>query len=282
MNNIEYSDDGLFLDKVGMWAIRKHKLISKYAYMFSTSMKNKWQHRVYIDLFASSGLAKIKGTKKIVPTSPLLSIDIKDKFDKYIFCDIEEEKIFALHKRIEKYFPEINVSYIIGDINENVEAVLYGIPKHSRQNKVLSFCVVDPFKIKNIRFSTIEELSTKFIDFLILIPTYMDINRNMKTYLNPDNHHVDNFLGYDSWRNDWIQNQGKYRDFVDFILKKLNERMVNLNFLPLKRREYVLIKHPKKNIPLYHLAFYSRNNLGKKFWREAIKYSDDQRSLFDL
>jgi hypothetical protein len=35
-----------------------------------------------------------------------------------------------------------------------------------------------------------------------------------------------------------------------------------------------------KNVPLYHLAFFSRHDLGMKLWREAVKSSDPQRNLF--
>ena len=69
-------DDGLFVDRIGTWAERKHALIRQYAEMFASSMKTKWDCRVYIDLFCSSGLARIKGTNKVVKTSPLLALDI--------------------------------------------------------------------------------------------------------------------------------------------------------------------------------------------------------------
>ncbi|HEX3558264.1 MAG TPA: hypothetical protein VHU19_03620 [Pyrinomonadaceae bacterium] len=40
------------------------------------------------------------------------------------------------------------------------------------------------------------------------------------------------------------------------------------------------VRLPEKNVLLYRLAFFSRSDLGKKFWEQARKYSDDQRSLF--
>ncbi len=41
----------------------------------------------------------------------------------------------------------------------------------------------------------------------------------------------------------------------------------------------VHVRSIEKNLPLYHLAFFSRNELGRKFWKEARKYSDDQLDL---
>ena len=75
-------DDGLFIDSAGSWAERKYDLLDQYANMFATSMKNRWDNRIYIDLFSSSGYAGIKGTDNIVMTSPLIAADVQNKFDK--------------------------------------------------------------------------------------------------------------------------------------------------------------------------------------------------------
>ena len=41
-----------------------------------------------------------------------------------------------------------------------------------------------------------------------------------------------------------------------------------------------LVRSTDKNLPLYHLAFFSRHPLGQKLWREAVKSSNPQRDLF--
>jgi hypothetical protein len=41
-----------------------------------------------------------------------------------------------------------------------------------------------------------------------------------------------------------------------------------------------LMRSTEKNLPLYHLAFFSRSELAMKLWREARKSSDAQRKLF--
>jgi len=43
--------------------------------------------------------------------------------------------------------------------------------------------------------------------------------------------------------------------------------------------ETVLIRSTDKNLPLYRLAFFSRDKLGQKFWKEALKYSTNQLTL---
>jgi hypothetical protein len=48
-------DDGLFCQEVGPWAETKHNLVSYYGRLFSTGMKDKWDRRIYIELYAGAG-----------------------------------------------------------------------------------------------------------------------------------------------------------------------------------------------------------------------------------
>ena len=86
-------DDGLLTPPVGDWAEHKYRLVTNYAQMFATSMKGKWDSRVYIDLFSGAGRSKLEGTESIVAASPTLALGTRDKFDKYIFCEQDEEKL---------------------------------------------------------------------------------------------------------------------------------------------------------------------------------------------
>ena len=36
-----------------------------------------------------------------------------------------------------------------------------------------------------------------------------------------------------------------------------------------------------QNLPLYHLAFFSKHPRGYQFWKEACTYGTDQLTLFD-
>ncbi len=80
-------DDGLLLPDANPWAVEKYRLLFNYANTFATSMKKKWDQRVYIDLFAAAGMARIKETDKIVLSSSLLALNVNDPFDRYVFCE---------------------------------------------------------------------------------------------------------------------------------------------------------------------------------------------------
>ncbi len=121
-------DDGLPTPEVGSWVEGKYRLVSSYDSLFSRGMKNKWDCRVYIDLFAGAGRSRIKGTNRILPGSPLLALSVQDKFDKYIFCEMSDSKLEVLKQRVVREYPEIDVSYIEGDCNVKVDKIIEAIP----------------------------------------------------------------------------------------------------------------------------------------------------------
>ena len=269
-------DDELIPPHVGLWAEKKYRLIHNYSRIFSTSMKKKWDARVYIDLFAGAGISVIQGTSRKVLTSPMLSLDIRDKFDKYIFCELDKVKLDALQHRVEKrYSNTVDVQYIHGDANLITEKILESIPTFRKGFKVISFCFLDPLKAKNLSFSTIEALSITYVDFLILVPIYMDMNRTK----NIDNKIIEKFVGSPDWRDQWKAAKEKNIAFDIFFTEYYQKRMESLGYCHGGYSE--IVRSTNKNLPLYRLGFFSRHPLGQKFWEEAKKYSTDQTNLFD-
>lgn len=272
-------DDSLITPEVGLWAEYKYRLVWNYAKMFATSMKAKWGARAYIDLYAGAGRSRLENTKTIVPASPLLAMNILNKFDKYIFCENDKEKMQALKARVKRDHPGSNVSFIETDVNKKIDEVISNIPKHHKGFKVLTFCFVDPFKVKNFNFQTIRKLAEKYIDFLILIPSGMDANRNISYYIDESNTAVEDFTGASQWRDDWCLEGAKWENFGFFFADLFGRQMRTLTYFYEGLSDMVHIRSTEKNLPLYHLAFFSRNELGRKFWQEARKYSNDQLDL---
>lgn len=71
---VHVSDDEHFCPEVGRWAEDKHGLVSFYAKLFSTGMKDKWHERVYIELYAGAGHSRIRGTSTTIAGSPLQAL----------------------------------------------------------------------------------------------------------------------------------------------------------------------------------------------------------------
>jgi len=273
--DISWEPDGLFALPVGPWAEDKYRLLSAYMQMFATGMRDKWNKRVFIDLYSGPGSAIVRDSGKWLKGSPLLALSSKNPFDKYIFCDEDESSITALEKRIEKHFSGNDVTLVRGDCHNKIQDVMSAIPSHSRNQTVLSFCFVDPFSL-NLQFDTIRQLASKFVDFLILLALDMDGRRNVKHYIKETNIKVDRFLGLNDWRKRWCEFSQVDNNFQRFLADEFEKQMISLGYHKHKKANTRHITTSDKNLPLYHLAFFSRNSLGYSYWDECLKYSSNQ------
>lgn len=273
-------DDGLITPDVGDWAEEKYRLVSTYAGLFASAMKGKWDARVYIDLFAGAGRSRIENTKRILPASPLLALSISFPFDKYIFCEKEDGNRNALVDRVKRDYSAADVSFI-EDANMKVDSVIGLIPKHNNNFRVLSFCFADPYNMKNLKYQTIKALAEKYIDFLILLPVWMDANRNLKYYIEPANTVIEDFTGVKNWRADWEKVGASGQEFGAFVADLFGKQMESLNYKYSGLSDMILVRSTDKNLPLYYLAFFSRHPRGTAFWQEAKKYRTDQLGLFE-
>jgi three-Cys-motif partner protein len=274
-------DDGLPNMHARQWARKKYQLVQYYSRLFVNSMRNKWDYLIYVDLFAGTGRARIGSTGIIVPASPLLAIDIPNQFDRYIFCEIERKRIEALRKRVRRDFPSVDARYVCGDANEEVSSILAEMPAPSRNCTVLCFCFVDPYRLANLRFETIRALSTRYVDFLVLIPAYMDAQRNLQNYLKPSSDRVEAFLGLPDWRDRWKKATNAGRKFGEFVVDQFGSQMGKLDYHYGGLGDTELVRGTSKNIPLYRLAFFSRHSLGAKFAEQARKRTRRQLRMFE-
>jgi three-Cys-motif partner protein len=275
----QLNDDGLELPEVGQWAETKYGLIATYSEMFSTAMKGKWETRVYIDLFAAAGRARIKGTSRIVSTSSMLALQVKHPFDRYVLCELKPKLLSALETRARRDAPGCDLRCVLGDCNVNVHQILKQIPTGSRGHGVLSFCVADPSNLASLRFTTIRALTARYVDFLVLIPSAMEARRFSQAYFDPDNTVISDFLGDPRWRQRWAQvaaGPGPH-DFGAFVIDRFGCAMRELGYRYPGPSDTVPVKD--KHLLLYHLAFFSRHPRGTDFWRKAKRHSIDQLGL---
>lgn len=275
-----YEDDGMPLPEVGQQSSKKHEKIGTYCKIFSTSMKRSWNTRLYLDLFSGGGKCKIRDTDLVIPGSPLIALNVDDPFDQYIFCEKNEDYISALEQRQKQYFPDRKCDFVCGDINNCLEEIFEKIPNFSQSNKGLTFCFIDPFKVEDLCFDTINAIQAQiFVDFLVLIPAFMEINRNLQLYLRDEDHSIDNYLGSNLWRKKWHESQGKGISFGNFITLEFCNQMKELGFHFENLSDLWLIRG-ERNLALYYLAFFSKHKLGIKLWRETISCTEEQLTLW--
>ena len=109
------------------------------------------------------------------------------------------------------------------------------------------------------------------MDFLVLIPSSMDANRNEQNYIQPRNKTLENFLGSPNWRSCWDKEKVFGKSFEHFVVEEFGHSMHKLGYIDPGLQEALLIRSDEKNLPLYRLALYSKHKLGAKFWKETKK-----------
>ena len=277
-DTVVVSDDNLPCSEVGPWAEMKHNLVSYYARQFSSGMKKKWDKRLYIELYAGAGYARIRDTSRMIMGSPLRALLLPDPFDRYIFCEEDPDSIRALELRAKTIAPGADVVCIPGDCNERVSEILRAIPVGSKESKVLSLCFVDPCDI-GIKFRTIRSLSNRYIDFLVLLALYMDANRAHHHYVKPKSTKVAELLDSPTWRNQWIKAQSDGVPFPRFLAEAFSQSMETLGYIgqPIYKMKEIIFA--EKNWPLYRLALFSRSPFAYELWDDVLKYSTNQLFL---
>lgn len=272
---LQVEEDGLPCPDVGAWTETKHSFASLYAKLFSSGMKDKWGKRIYVELYAGAGYSRVRGTPRVIAGSPLRALTLEHPFDEYIFCEENPENLRALKARVQRHAPGASVAYIEGDCNQNVKEILARIPIGSRTDTVLTLCFVDPYDI-GIEFETLSRMSVRFIDFLVLLAVFMDANRNYDRYVKEDDVRVERFLGSKSWRDRWCIAQQTGTLFPQFLASEYASSMESLHYLKTPLHTMHKVRSDDKNLPLYYLALFSRNERAFKFWDEAQKYGTDQ------
>lgn len=143
-----------------------------YATVFTNVVANARKHgydgAVYVDLFAGTGLVRVKDSKfdDFVPGSPMCATLPNKKFDYVICVESVKKKSDVLKKRLTAVLKDVEFDVIHGDCNEKTPEIIDKIKRHFKNPILLVF--VDPEGLE-IRFSTLRELSENFpqCDFMV-------------------------------------------------------------------------------------------------------------------
>jgi len=275
---VKVEADDLPYNDVGVWTEAKHRLVGYYAALFSAGMKDKWEKRVYIELYAGAGYSRIRDTERIIAGSPIQALALKVPFDKYIFCEQDSEKLEALRVRVKHHAPSADVAFIPGGCDGGVNKVSAAIPQYSKNHRVLSLCFVDPNDI-GIRFSTLQALALKnYVDFVVLLALYMDALRAEQQYIkNPTK--IDQLLGTPTWLNRWMTAKRNGAEFPRFLAEEFAASMATMKYIPPPFYSMRKIFLYEKNYQLYAVGLFSRHPLAYELWDKALKGSDDQLDL---
>lgn len=92
---------------------------------------------------------------------------------------------------------------------------------------------------------------------------------------------MDKFLGSDTWRQRWVAAQWDAVKFTRFLADEFTKSMATLGYIPPPFYTMKEVRSYEKNLPLYRMALFSRNERAYKLWNEVLKYSTDQKSFWD-
>lgn len=240
--------------------------------------ENKWECLVYVGLYAGAGRSRLSDARgKIVPATPLLVLGVPQPFTKYIFCELEHVKIAALEQRVSTSYPARDVQFVEGDYNKRIDDIAALIPTYRKAYRVLTFCFVDPYNIASLSFTTLERLAReRRIDFLVLIASGMDANRNRDLYLKSDSDAVANFLGTERWRSAWANARSS---FGEFVADQFGLAMQRIGYVYEGLASLQQVRSTEKNLALYHLGVFSKHPLGAELWQKCRQSTKAQRSL---
>jgi len=280
LEKLRVEEDGLVCPEVRRWAESKYRLVSLYDELFATGMKNKWGKRVYLDLYAGAGYNRIQGTSIVLRGSPILALAVQHPFDKYIFCEEDSELLTALQARAKRTAPNADVEYVDGNCHAKINEICSLVPRPSPGNTILSLCFVDPFDF-GIKFQSLRKLSSFFMDFLVLLAVGMDANRNYDHYVDGNSTKIDDALGNTDWRERWKKLAASRKEFRHFLATEFAKSMESLGYLHQELDQMKLVRSDDKNLPLYYLALFSRHQTAYKLWKDVLKYSTDQKSLWE-
>lgn len=272
--NAEFvEDDGLPCNPAGGWAEEKYRLLGSYIKQFATGTKKQWPHRTFLDLYSGPGYNKLK-SGVILKGSPILALSTTDPFNQYLFCEGDSTSLDILQTRVDRDYSTSNVKYFAGDCNLKVEEMIQHIPRRDS----LSLCFVDPYNL-SIKFETLAKLAERRVDLLCLLALHMDANRAYDVYMAQESSKIDSFMGTTSWKQDFINAGRPRRDFPLFLADYFAKRMRTLGFEETPTHSMHLVRSDDTNVPLYHLALFSKSQLAYKFWKQARSSSTPQRGF---
>ena len=108
----------------------------------------------------------------------------------------------------------------------------------------------------------------------------MDGNRNVINYENKSNNKIELFLANRNWRSSWMLYKQTDDSFPRFLANEFENRMLSVDYKKAPTQNTIEVRSFEKNLPLYHLAFFSKHERGYEFWNKGKFYSDVQENLF--
>jgi three-Cys-motif partner protein len=264
--------DGLPVRVVQPWAKDKLDYLSKYIDIFTTSMKDKWTRRVYVDLFSGPGRSLVDGTDEEIDGSPLIAAAAKNPFTGLYFNDIDPQATDALTQRfgLTPAAPTTIRTLDCNDAAADAASTLFAA------RGTLGLAFIDPTAFQ-VGFDAVRTLTTgRPIDVIVTVMTsYMKRFLDHPSFSNP----LDEYFGSSDWQS-LIQAKNAGEQVTSrALLNHYEERLRTLGYRYFNDEARIV---NSKEATIYHLVFASKDPLAEKFFKAVTRRNRSGQARLDL
>ena len=278
------ASDGLPARVGGPWTREKLTYVEKYAMAFMKAMapkkqQGKWDQLVYLDLLAGPGRGIDPDTAIEFDGSPLRALRVSPPFDRLFFGDLNPKNIEALRRRIRQQdLPRVDLR--VGDCNALTKEIVAQLPR-----RTLGLAFVDPEGFE-ATFRMFQALATRRIDVLFLFPSGIGIARNLRLFAKQPKSPMDDLWGGKEWRDlpPAKLAAGKRLNTEEALsldrpwVLRFRGKVADIGFQYQDEGDPCFSN--EKNVPMYHLLFFSQDPAGLTIWRRIKKIEPSgQRAL---
>jgi three-Cys-motif partner protein len=266
----------------GVWphSAKKSWMVSRIVDVVSKAMSGKWRELGYVELYAGPGRLLDQATGLELPGSPIEALRVRAPFDRYIFCDFDEDCVEALAKRTRREDIASRADVRPGDATDP-RHLAYIAGQFDRGSLVMVY--LDPARPQDMTWETVRLLATLLpnIDLIINLP----VNSLQRAISGPHARDAEAraagaFLGHPDARElmQWDRTQSHHvAGTVQAVRGFFDQQLESLGFLKPGRR---VVEYPA-GVPYYDVLYASRHPLGVKLWDRANPPEMPDPSLLD-
>lgn len=265
----------------GPWTVDKLNRLGKYLKAYTRIFKGNPQARyyttVYVDAFAGTGRIEAslghgstsgQGVQSF-KGSAQIALEVEPSFDKFLFIEQSKKRCDELQK-LKSSYPALADSIQIEKADANVYLKHWCDTTDWKKTRAVLF--LDPFGMQ-VDWALLKKIAeTHAVDVWFLFPLGIAVNRHLTKNEPPPDDWADRLtraFGTDAWRSEFYstktvstlfgdeETQAKDTDFgkmADFFVGRLGTIFTGVADNPL------LLKTPKKNVPLFLLCFATGSN----------------------
>ena len=265
-------DDGLIVEKIGSWAVKKLELPTDY--VFASGGARQGYERTgtaLIDPFCASGRSYLRNISKFIDGSPVAafkrSLESPGRFTSINISDADPELLDAATKRLTRLGAPVRP--VPGPASEAMPRIVASL---NRQGLHLAF--LDPYNLASLSFDLFQELAKlKRIDVIAHV-SVSDLRRNADRYADEDYEQFDKFAP--GWRDKVSKDMAK-QPFRAAIMKYCSERVEAIGLPQAKHKELI---RGDRGQGLYWLILLARHKLAHDLWQK-VSSAAEQPGLFD-